>query len=90
LCSAFFASIAEFERELIREHVRSGMSAARARGARIGRPRKPVDADKVADLRAQGASWRAIAREPGVGVGTVRRVAQDRSRDDSVTAAASG
>jgi len=64
-----FASIAEFERELIRERVRSGMAAARARGARIGRPRKPVDADKVAELRAEGASWRAIARELGVGIG---------------------
>jgi len=39
-----FANIAGFERELIRERVRSGMAAARARGARIGRPRKLVDA----------------------------------------------
>jgi len=76
LVFGIFASIAEFERELIRERVRSGMAAARARGARIGRPRKPVDAAKVAELRAQGASWRAIARELGAGVGTVRRVAK--------------
>jgi hypothetical protein len=58
-------AMAEFERGLIAERVWSGMAAARARGARIGRARKPVDADKVTELRAQGASWRAVAREPG-------------------------
>jgi DNA invertase Pin-like site-specific DNA recombinase len=87
LVFGIFASIAEFERELIRERVRSGMAAARARGARIGRPPKSVDADKVAELRAQGASWRAVACALGVGVGTVRRVAQGLSRKDSVAAA---
>ena len=80
LVFGIFASIAEFERELIRDRVRSGMAAARARGARIGRPRKPVDADKVAELRAQGASWRMIARELGVGVGTVRNCGQKSQR----------
>ena len=80
LVFGIFASIAEFEWELIRERVRSGMAAARARGARIGRPRKPVDADKVAELRAQGASWHMIARELGVGVGTVRNCGQKSQR----------
>jgi DNA invertase Pin-like site-specific DNA recombinase len=90
LVFGIFASIAEFERELIRERVRSGLAAARARGARIGRPRKPVDAAKVAELRAQGASWRAVARELGVGIGTVRRVAQERSKNEAVAVAPSG
>ena len=90
LVFGIFASIAEFERELIRERVRSGMAAARARGARIGRPRKPVDADKVVELPARGVSWRMIARELEVGMGTVRRVAQERSRSDSVPAPATG
>ena len=90
LVFGIFASIAEFERELIRDRVRSGMAAARARGARIGRPRKSVDAEKVAELRAQGAPWRAIARELGVGVGTVRRATQEHSRKDSVAATATG
>ncbi len=84
------ASLAEFERELIRERVRSGLAVARARGKRLGRPPSLVDADKVAELRAQGASWREIAVRLGVGIGTVHRVAQGRSRNDSVAAAAGG
>jgi DNA invertase Pin-like site-specific DNA recombinase len=31
-------AVAEFERELIRERVRSGLANARARGKRLGRP----------------------------------------------------
>ncbi|KUY85262.1 DNA resolvase [Burkholderia cepacia] len=34
------AALAEFERSLISERTRAGMAAARARGAKIGRPRK--------------------------------------------------
>ena len=56
-------AIAEFERELIRERVRSGIQAARARGKRLGRPRTAVDASRVAVLRAQGLSWASISRE---------------------------
>jgi DNA invertase Pin-like site-specific DNA recombinase len=32
------SAVAEFERELIRERVRSGLANARARGKRLGRP----------------------------------------------------
>jgi hypothetical protein len=69
--------------------MRSGM-AARARGARIGRPRKFVGAERGAELRSQGSSWRAIARELAVGFGTVRRAARGHSRNDSLAPAASG
>ncbi len=34
-----FASLAEFERDLIRERTNAGLSAARARGRRGGRPK---------------------------------------------------
>lgn len=34
------ATLAEFERELIRERTRAGMAAARRRGVHVGRPRK--------------------------------------------------
>jgi len=72
LVFGIFASIAEFERELTRERVRSGLAAARARGKRLGRPRCFVDINRVAMLRSEGQPWRAIARELGIGVGTAR------------------
>lgn len=72
LVFGIFASIAEFERDLIRERVRSGIAAARARGQRIGRPRVLVDARKIVALRESGRSWRQIARELGVGAATAR------------------
>lgn len=40
LCFGIFATLAEFERELIAERTRAGLSAARARGKKGGRPRK--------------------------------------------------
>jgi DNA invertase Pin-like site-specific DNA recombinase len=67
-------AMAEFERELIRERVKAGMKNAKAKGARIGRPRVAVDAGRIAALRASGLSWPKIARELGVSVGTVYAV----------------
>jgi DNA invertase Pin-like site-specific DNA recombinase len=67
-------AIAEFERELLRERVKAGMKNAKAKGARIGRPRVAVDAARIAALRASGLSWPKIARELGVSVGTVYAV----------------
>ncbi len=76
LVFGIFASIAEFERELIRDRVRSGLAAAKARGKQLGRPRVAVDELKIAELRSEGRGWKAIAAELGVGVGTVLRAAE--------------
>jgi DNA invertase Pin-like site-specific DNA recombinase len=61
------AALAEFERELIRERVRAGIARVKATGTTrsgrpLGRPRRAVDADAVARLRAKGRSWRSIAQ----------------------------
>ena len=48
LAFGIFAAVAEFGRELIAEHTRPGLAAARARGRLIGRPHK-IDID-VASL----------------------------------------
>ncbi|HXH49102.1 MAG TPA: recombinase family protein [Terriglobia bacterium] len=76
LVFGIFATIAEFERELIRDRVRSGLAAARARGKRLGRPQVTVDELRIAELRAQGRGWKSIAAELGVGVGTILRAAK--------------
>jgi len=68
-------SIAEFERDLIRERVSAGMQAAKRRGKRFGRERK-IGEQGAADLRqllAEGRSQRQIARDLGVGRATVAR-----------------
>ena len=75
LVFGIFASIAEFERELIRDRVRSGLASAKAKGKQLGRPRRDVDPAQIALLRHQGRSWAAIAVELGIGEGTVRRAA---------------
>jgi DNA invertase Pin-like site-specific DNA recombinase len=65
LVFGIFASIAEFERELIRDRVKSGIAAARSKGKRLGRPRLSVDAQRIAALRSQGCSVREIAAKLG-------------------------
>src|ERR1039458_7750844 len=73
LVFGIFASIAEFERELIRDRVRSGMAAAKAKGKRIGRPKVAVDILRIASLRRQGHSWAEVTRETGITKGTAQR-----------------
>jgi len=67
------AAVATLERDLIRDRVRAGLRNARAKGKTLGRPRVTLDVARIGTLRTSGASWRAIARELGVGEGTIRR-----------------
>lgn len=67
LIANLMASLAEFERDLVRERVRSGIAAARARGQKLGRQTgQRVKADrlapKVLHMVEQGNSYRKIAQ----------------------------
>ncbi len=70
------ASVAEFERDLIRERTRLGMAKARAAGKRIGRPRasRPKRAE-VQRLRKLGRSWREVSAALGCSTWSARQVA---------------
>ena len=82
-------AVAELERSLIAERVRAGLRNARAKGRRLGRPRKAVDAARVAQLRAQGVSWRAVGAALGVAPRTAFVAAQRRLKIPPAAAAAS-
>lgn len=74
--ATLLTGIAEFERDLLRERVRSGLAAARARGKVLGRrpgqrPKSDRLAPKVLALVAAGRSYRLIGRELGLSKNTV-------------------
>jgi DNA invertase Pin-like site-specific DNA recombinase len=73
-------AVAELERSLIVERVKAGLRNARAKGKHLGRPRKIVDAARIAALRAQGLSWAAIGERLGLGEGTVYRAAHSSAK----------
>jgi DNA invertase Pin-like site-specific DNA recombinase len=75
LVFGIFASIAEFERELIRDRVKSGLALAKSRGKRLGRPRVPVDTLKIGALRKEGRSWAEVCSSLGITKGTAQRAA---------------
>lgn len=68
------ASLAEFERALIQERIRSGLRRAKAHGSRLGRPRVTVDLAEAHRMRQEGRSLREIATALSVGKGTVERL----------------
>jgi putative DNA-invertase from lambdoid prophage Rac len=76
LIAQILSSMAEFERELLRERVRSGLAAARAKGKVFGRPKggKTADnCDRIKLLRSQGRSIRSIATEVGLSKTSVNK-----------------
>ena len=71
MCGVF----AEFERAMIRERVNAGLARARAKGKKLGRRRIDAGVEaRIRELRAQGLGKIKIAKQLGVGVGTVQRV----------------
>ena len=84
MIATVLAGIAEFERELIQERIRSGIAAAKARGKRLGRqpgqrPKSDRLAPKVLALLEKGRSYRLVGRELGLSKNTVADIVK-RSR----------
>ena len=66
-------SVAELERNLIRERVCAGLQKAKRNGVKLGRPSRMNDGLKSAIrlLRDKGLGIKQIAKQVGVGVGSV-------------------
>lgn len=80
---------AEFERSLIRERTQAGrlryqqdynagkvgktVNSKSRKNLPIGRPKRIFNRERVIEMRQEGASIRAIAKQLGVGVGTITR-----------------
>lgn len=73
-------SIAEFERDLIRERVVAGMKAAQRRGKVVGRPKRLQrdQRERITRLRSAGRSLREVAKLLGVSKSTVARALQNQ------------
>ncbi len=71
------AAFAEFDRDCIRDRVKSGLAAARKRGSIIGRPRT---SDKFKDdafkLRGKGKTFQEIGKALGISEATAYRLAK--------------
>jgi len=65
------SSVAEFERELIKERTLCGIRSAKAKGKTLGRPKRIFQRAEVVRLRDEGMSWRKIAEQLGVPTMTV-------------------
>lgn len=78
LFASLMSSLAEFERDLLRERVRSGLATAKARGKILGRKHgeRPSDklAPKVLELFNKGSSYRQIADEVKLNKDTVMAI----------------
>lgn len=89
MMATVIAGIAEFERDLMGERIKSGLAAARARGRHIGRqvgqrPKSDRLAPKVLALVSQGRSYRLIGRELGLSKNTVAAIVK-RARAATAT-----
>jgi len=70
----FLGSVAEFERELIRDRVRSGLAHARAKGKRLGRPpAMPSQVIHGLELLENGETYRQAAKKANISVSTLLR-----------------
>ena len=65
---------AEFERAMIQSRVKAGLERARAQGKTLGRPRISTAVERqIVRHRKKGLGIHAIAKQIGVGTGTVQR-----------------
>jgi DNA invertase Pin-like site-specific DNA recombinase len=71
-------AFAEFERSMIKQRINAGLKRAVEQGKQLGRPRIAAELEKrIQDLLRTKKGMLAIAKECGVGSGTVQRIARE-------------
>jgi putative DNA-invertase from lambdoid prophage Rac len=89
--ASVMAALAEFERDLIQERIRSGIAAAKARGRTFGRrhgqrPKSEKLAPQVLQMIEEGLSYRAIAKRLNISKNTVMEIVKRSHCADTVSA----
>lgn len=74
------ASLAQFERALIRERVMAGLATARAGGTKLGRRQIILDADieTILNMDKDGVSQTEISKHVGISQSSVSRILSQR------------
>lgn len=67
------SSLAEFEREQIASRVRSGLANARAKGKKLGAPKKEINQELLQRLRMQGLSYSELGKLLNCSASTICR-----------------
>ena len=70
MCGVF----AEFERGMLSERVKAGLSRAKNQGKVLGRPQKVVNLKAILEARTSGKTIRTIAAEQRLSVGKIHHV----------------
>jgi DNA invertase Pin-like site-specific DNA recombinase len=79
------SAIAELERSLVVDRVKSGMRRARLEGRQIGRARLDVDRQQVIDDRRSGLSLTQVAKKHGISRASVCRLMKEASRSQEAS-----
>lgn len=74
--------IATRERDKLIERTNAGLDRARQSGKILGRPARPLDWNRVVEMREKNMSWPAIAKEIGVSVMTLYRYRSENHKPD--------
>jgi len=83
LGSAIFtiiSAVAQLERDIIAERVKAGLRRAKENGRKLGRPKVPIDVDKLRELHGAGLSHRQIAAEIGISHASVGRALRNGTK----------
>ncbi len=81
------ASFAEFERAIIKERQMEGIAKAKQKGVYNKDKRKKVDYAELNKAIESGMSYRAVAKQFGVGIGTVDRAVKAHKTNEIIMTA---